>query len=106
MRMLERSTRGFSMILEQQDVVQPPVLLEIEHTFAKRPQHIFYLLVAHGTQGRDMIRRFDDHLMGPYAIHAIKQTVAFAVEVNLPDELFEQASRVIAELNVSMKEAR
>ena len=32
-------------------------------------------------------------------------TVMFAVNVDLPDELFEQASRVIAELNVGMKAA-
>ena len=32
-------------------------------------------------------------------------TVAFCVNVELPDVLFEQASRVIAELNVGIKEA-
>lgn len=32
-------------------------------------------------------------------------TVAFAVNVEIPDELFNQAGRVIAELNVSMREA-
>ncbi len=33
-------------------------------------------------------------------------TVSFAVDLNLPDELFEQANRVIAELNVAMKDAK
>ena len=33
-------------------------------------------------------------------------TVMFAVNIDIPDELFNQAERVIAELNVSLKEAR
>jgi hypothetical protein len=33
-------------------------------------------------------------------------TVAFAVNIEIPDELFNQASRIIAELNVAMKEAQ
>ncbi|MDO9413819.1 MAG: hypothetical protein Q7T81_14725 [Pseudolabrys sp.] len=33
-------------------------------------------------------------------------TVAFGVEINIPDELFEQASRVVAQLDVAMKGAR
>ncbi len=33
-------------------------------------------------------------------------TVSFAVDINLPDELFDQASKVIAELNVAMKDAK
>jgi hypothetical protein len=32
-------------------------------------------------------------------------TVAFAVLIDLPDELFNQAERVIAELNASLKDA-
>lgn len=32
-------------------------------------------------------------------------TVAFCINITIPDELFEQASRVIAELNIGMKEA-
>lgn len=33
-------------------------------------------------------------------------TVAFAVNVDIPDEMFNQAARVIADLNVAMKEAQ
>lgn len=33
-------------------------------------------------------------------------TVAFAINVDLPDELFDKAATVIAELNISMKEAK
>ncbi len=33
-------------------------------------------------------------------------TVSFCVQIDIPDELFNQASRVIAELNVGMKEAK
>ena len=32
-------------------------------------------------------------------------TVAFAVDLNIPDELFSKASRVIAEINVGLKDA-
>jgi len=32
-------------------------------------------------------------------------TIAFAVAIDIPDELFNQAERVIAELNIGMKEA-
>ena len=33
-------------------------------------------------------------------------TVAFRVDVDIPDELFNQAGRLIAELNIGMKEAQ
>jgi hypothetical protein len=33
-------------------------------------------------------------------------TVAFCVNIEVPDELFDQSERVIAELNVGMKEAQ
>lgn len=32
-------------------------------------------------------------------------TVAFAVDLNVPDELFAKASRVIAEINVGLKDS-
>lgn len=33
-------------------------------------------------------------------------TVAFKVNIDIPDELFNQASRLVAELTVGMKEAK
>jgi hypothetical protein len=33
-------------------------------------------------------------------------TVAFALDIDVPDEMFKTAERVIAELNVNMKEAQ
>lgn len=32
-------------------------------------------------------------------------TIAFAVNLNIPDEMFDSAERVVAELNVAMKDA-
>jgi len=33
-------------------------------------------------------------------------TVAFAVDFNIPDELFKQAERVLGEINITTKQAR
>lgn len=33
-------------------------------------------------------------------------TVAFAVDLNIPDELFRQAEKVIAEINVTARQAK
>jgi hypothetical protein len=43
-----------------------------------------------------------------YGAHANKEflpTISFAVDLNIPDELFSKASRVIAEINIGLKDA-
>src|ERR1700733_316961 len=40
-RMLQRSSSWLAMILETQDVLEPPVFLEIKNAVAKSPKHIF-----------------------------------------------------------------
>jgi hypothetical protein len=39
--MLERRTRRLAMILENQNVLEPPILLQIKNTVAEGPKHIF-----------------------------------------------------------------
>ena len=41
-----------------------------------------------------------------YRGHTFYPTVAFAVEFNIPDELFDQASKVVAEINIALKQAK
>ena len=51
------------MILENQNVLEPPVFLQIQNPIAKSPQHIFNSLWRQARQGRIVIGRFNYHLM-------------------------------------------
>ena len=45
------------------------------------------------------------HLTGYRNEKTFLPTVAFAVDLNIPDELFSKASRVIGEINIALKDA-
>lgn len=45
------------------------------------------------------------HRPVPFNQKEFLPTVYFAVDLNIPDELFSKASRVIAEINVGLKDA-
>ena len=41
MRMLQGRARGFAMVLKNQNVLEPAVLLQVQNAVAESPQHIF-----------------------------------------------------------------
>ena len=79
--MLERRARRRAVILEQQDVAKPPILLQVEHPLAERPQHPLNLRFRHRRQRLVVIGRLDDHFVRADAVHPIEQPLAFPIEV-------------------------
>src|ERR1700674_556720 len=81
--MLERSACGFSVILENQDVLEPPVFLEIQNAVAEGPKHVFDALGRQRRQAGIMIRRLDNEFMGADPVHLVEQAFGLPVEVPL-----------------------
>src|SRR5215471_15709986 len=80
MRVLERRPGGFSVVLENQDVLKSPVLLQIENAVPKRPQHIFNTLWRQSREARVVIWRLDDDLVCADAIHLVEHALSLAVQ--------------------------
>src|SRR5215467_12268494 len=83
MRMLDRSSRGFAVILENQNIAEPFVILQVEHSVAVRPEDVFKRSLGKRCHGRRMIRRLDNHLVRADAVHLVKKPFAFLVEIAL-----------------------
>ena len=83
MRMLERRAGRRAVVLEDQDVAEPPILLQVGHPLAVRPEHLLDLRLAHRRQRLVVIRRLDDHFVRADAVHPIEQPLAFAIEIAL-----------------------
>src|SRR5262249_2391618 len=74
------------MVLEDQDVFESPVLLQIENSVAKSPQHILDALGWECRQCCVVIRRLDDDLVSADAIHLVKHAFGLAVQVAFNSE--------------------
>jgi hypothetical protein len=69
-----------AVVLEDEDVAEPPILPQVEHTLAISPEDP---LNRHGRQrgqGRVVLGRLDDHLVGADAVHLVEQALALSVE--------------------------
>src|ERR1700722_7108949 len=77
------------MILENQDVAKPFVVLEIEHAVAVSPENVLDGALRQGSQSRGVIGRFHDNLVRADAIHLVKEAFTFAVEIALDAECGE-----------------
>src|SRR5688572_23232095 len=83
MRMLERRTSRSTMVLEDDDVAEPAILLQVLYAFAERPQHLLHGRIPHRRQRLLVTRGLDDDLMGADAVHLVEQPLALAVERTL-----------------------
>src|SRR5882762_8475560 len=77
---LHRRARAFSVILENQHVAEPLVVLQIQHPVAIRPQYILQRALRQRSQRRRVIRRFDDHFMRADSVHLVEQPLALFIE--------------------------
>src|SRR3954471_10398056 len=71
------------MVLEQQDVLKPFVLLQVDDAVAECPHHVLNSLFWELCQAGVVVRGLDDHLMGTQAIHLVEHAVRLAVKVRL-----------------------
>ena len=67
------------MILEDQNVLKPAVLLQVENAIAKGPQNIFDTFRRQGCEVSIVVWRLDDHLVRADAIHAVKHAFGLPV---------------------------
>src|SRR5438445_335537 len=82
----ERGAGGLAVVLEHQDVLEAWVLLEVEHAFAEREEH-----VRHGVDGERrergrMDRRLDHDLVGAYTVHPVEEPLARRLELPFDPE--------------------
>ena len=77
---LERRAGRRAVVLEQQDVAEPDVVLQIEHAVAERPQHALDLRLRHRRKPLVVIGRLDDDLVRADAAHPVEHPLALAVE--------------------------
>src|SRR5579872_221063 len=71
------------MILEDQNVLEQPVLLQIENSIAEGPQNIFDTFRRQRCEVGIMIWRLDDHFVCADAVHAVKHTFGLSVQISL-----------------------
>src|SRR6266849_2515049 len=81
MGVLERRPGSLAVVLENQDVTEALVIFQVEDAVAIGPQHLFDGSLGHRGQRALVIRRFDDHFVRPDTVHAVKQSLALAIEV-------------------------
>ena len=68
------------MVLEDEDVAQPAVLLQVQDPLAVRPQNALDFRLGHRSERPIVVRRLDDHFVRADAVHAIEHAVAFAIQ--------------------------
>src|ERR1700730_712950 len=78
--MLQRRPRGLAMVLENQDVLEPSVLLQIEDAVAKGPQNVFDSLRRKRGKTRSMVGRLNNDLVRADPVHAIEHALRLAIQ--------------------------
>src|SRR5882724_2196735 len=83
MRMLQGRAGSFAVVLKNHDVLEAPVLFQVENTVAEGPQYVLYPLQRHGCQGLHVVGRFDYNFMRADAVHLVKHAVGLAAQIAL-----------------------
>src|SRR5437868_9243624 len=68
------------MVLEDQDVLESPVLFQVKNAITEGPQYIYNPLRRQSGKRGVVIGCFDDHFMRPDPIHAVKHAFRLAVQ--------------------------
>ena len=69
-----------AVVLEDDDVAEPEVLLEIQHAIAPGPEHPLDGLLGHRRQRGAVLRRLDDHFVRADPVHPVEQPLALAIQ--------------------------
>src|SRR6202011_4832610 len=84
--MFERRSRRFAVVLEDQDVLEPPVFFQVQYAIAEGPQDVFNALGRKGGQAGGMIGRFDNDLMRADPVHFVEHAFGLTAEIALNPE--------------------
>src|SRR5579864_14140 len=81
MSMLERSSGGIAMVLENQNVLEPAVFLQVKDAVAEGPQYVFDSLGRQLRKCRIVIIGFDNHFVRADAVHLVEHALGLAVQI-------------------------
>ena len=85
-RVLERGAGGFSVIFENEDVLEAAVFLKIQNAVAESPEHVLNPLGRKVGQAGIVVRSLNDDFMRPNAVHAIEHALGLAIQIALNAE--------------------
>src|SRR5579863_9319864 len=74
------------MVLENQDVLEPSVLLQIKNPVAEGPKYIFDSFGRQSSKSSGVVGSFDDDLVGPNPIHAVEHALSLAAQASFNPE--------------------
>src|SRR5262249_27810404 len=83
MRVLQCCSGRFPVVLEDQNVLESPILFQIKNAVPKGPQHVFNLFGRKCRQGCIVVVGLDDDLMRAHAIHLVEHAFGLSIEVAL-----------------------
>src|SRR5208337_1580413 len=83
MPVLKRGASQRPVVLEDEDVLEAPVLFQIDNAVAKRPQNVFDSLLRKGRQGGIVLRPLDDDLVRADAVHLVEHAFGLTVQASL-----------------------
>src|SRR5438270_14005206 len=86
MRMLDRRSRCFAVIFENQNVAKALVVFQVQHAVAITPEYIFHSTYGKRRKRCGVIWRLYDHFMRADSVHLVEQAFALAVEVALDSQ--------------------
>src|SRR2546423_11128581 len=81
MRVLQRCPCRLTVVLKDEDVLEPTVFLQIENSVTESPENVFDLLWRQGRQAGGVIVGFDNHFVGADSVHTVEHTFGLAVQV-------------------------
>jgi hypothetical protein len=82
-RVFERSSRGFAMVLKNENVFEAAIFFEVKNTVPEGPQYIFNALGWKRGQAGIMIGRLNNHLVRPNPIHFVEHAIGLTAQVTL-----------------------
>src|SRR5579872_5343604 len=82
-RMFQRRSGSLSMILENQDVLEPPVLLQIKNSVAEGPKHIFDSFWRQRREAGAVVGSLNNDFVGAHSIHPVEHALSLPAEAAL-----------------------
>src|SRR5579863_499569 len=86
MSMFERCAGGLTLVFEQQNIAQTPVLFKVFHTLPERPQYLLNRLLRKIRDAQRMLRPFDDDFMCADSLHLVEESFTFALQITFNPE--------------------
>ncbi len=84
--MFERAPGAFTLILEQQHVLQAAVVLQVIHAVAEGKQHLLDGALGELRHAERVFGGFDDHFVRADALHPVEEAFALTIQIALDSQ--------------------